>query len=127
METTIKIAKQVLPKSFEHKEFGPGEFDYAKLRKHCVFLGCIETSDCHTNHTVTLYQNYIFDLNEKIVLRLCKKGMDSCSEDGTDTIKFKQFARGYLISCTLSKQKNTFARLKKARKKTRKTLKNSRY
>ena len=116
METTIEIARQVLPKTFEYKQFGPGEFDYTTMKKNCVFLGCIETSDGHANHAVTLFQDCIFDSNEKTAFRLCKEGMDYCSNDGTDTVKFKQFARGCLIKCTLQGGRNTFARLKKTRK-----------
>ena len=116
METTIEIARQVLPRSFEYQQFGPGEFDYTSMKKHSIFLGCIETSDGHANHAVTLFQDFIFDSNEKTALRLCKEGMDYCSNDGTDTVQFKQFARGYLMKCTLQGWKNTFARLKKTRK-----------
>ena len=117
METTIRIAEKVLPKTFAYKQFGPGEFDYCKLKKHSVFLGCIETSDGHVNHAVTLFQDHIFDSNEKVALRLSREGMNYCSNDSADTLQFKRFAKGYLITCTTRGWRNTFAKKKKERNK----------
>lgn len=117
METAVEIARQVLPKTFECKQCRPGEFNHTKMKKHCAFLDCIETSDGHTNHAVTLFQDHMFDSNEKTALHLYKEGKDCCLNNGTNTVKCKQFARGCLIKCTLQGWKNTFARLKKTREK----------
>ena len=118
IETTIEIAKRVLPKSFEYKHYGCGEFNcFRDLTRNSVFLGCIETSDGHANHAITLFQDLIFDSNEKVALRLSKGGLNYCSNDGSDdTATFRRFATGYSIRCTVDGHKNKIAQKTIAKK-----------
>ena len=46
------------------------------LEQFDIFLGGLIRSDGEANHAVAIYNNWIFDANEKIAIPLCKEGLD---------------------------------------------------
>ena len=77
---------RVLPRHFEWK---------SDLKPNEVVVGVLKASDGSCSHAITIHENYIYDANETVALRLCDEALDYCTSTAEIKSSFVSFWRGY--------------------------------
>ena len=65
------------------------------IKQFDIFVAGILGSDGIANHAIAIYNNWIFDANEKIAIPLCKAGLDYCVSTKDDSYEFVKFTSGF--------------------------------
>ena len=90
------FGKESLPGWLQCKSNFISEIDWQiDLEQFDIFLGGLIGSDGEANHAVAIYNNWIFDANEKIAIPLCKEGLDYCVSTIDSMNEFISFTGGF--------------------------------
>ena len=90
------FAVQVLPSWLQIRSKNINEFNWQlDLDQFDIFVAGLVGTDGIANHAIAIYNNWIFDGNEKIAIPLCKEGLDYCVSTVESSIKFVSFTGGF--------------------------------
>ena len=98
---SMKLARKYLPKAFQYIRSNKLiSFEQVKciLKDGEILLGVLSTGDFHQNHTVSIYNGFIYDANDQKAIPFCKEGLDYCcgDSDGKKGL-FVSFHKSYTL------------------------------
>ena len=67
------------------------------LQPFDMFIGVLQGSDGEINHAIGIFNNWIFDGNEKVAIPLCKEGLDYCCSTSEIKNEFVKFYDGFFF------------------------------
>ena len=73
-----------------------------------VFVGQMQAKDGSSTHAVSIFNNWIFDSNEKRAIPLCDEGLDVCCSTDEDYSQFLFFERGILVKDNRKRKATVF-------------------
>ena len=92
-----EYAKNHLPKWLQYHSKKIHTIKWTKIRQFDIFVAGILGNDRVGNHAVAIYNNWIFDSNEKIAIPLCKDGLDYCVSTKVNKFEFQSFTSGFFF------------------------------
>ena len=65
------------------------------INQYDIFVAGVVGTDGVANHAIAIYNNWVFDANEKIALPLCKEALDYCVSTKDQKFEFVKFTSGF--------------------------------
>ena len=71
------------------------DIEWTEIKQYDLFIGVLKGSDGHVNHAIGIFNNWIFDSNEKCAIPLCQEGLNYCVSTVDEKVKFLAFNDGF--------------------------------
>ena len=98
---SMKLTRKYLPKAFQYirsKKQISFEQVNCILKDGEILLGVLSTGDFHQNHTISIYNGFIYDANKQKAIPFCKEGLDYyCGDSDGKKGLFVSFHKSYTL------------------------------
>ena len=97
LKVIYRHAIKILPNWLQCTSKNINKIHWNDIKKYDLFLGVLEGSDGQVNHAISIFNNWIFDSNERIAIPLCKEGLNYCVSTPDSKVDFVKFYHGFFF------------------------------